>query len=185
MIVHLRVHRGLGTIVTSAILLTTVAIIGASLVAWSNSNLSTFESALSSTTASDTNQINENLNFENFAFCSSCANNGKNVVNVTLTNTGSVPMNVTLIEVNKTALPSFYYSQSNPYISSSCFQVNGIPHTGSPSGPSTCLPAEIMPLKSYQVSASLTPNVWKSQAPDTITVITARGSIFTTQVAPP
>lgn len=182
-----KARRGLSSVVTSAILLSSVAVIGGSIVAWSNANLSAYETSLTNTAATDTNQLNENLNIENIVFCTNCGTaSSKNVINVTLTNTGTIPLNVTQMKVNSTAISSFYYSTSSPYSSSLCLHVSGISHTGSANGPSTCLPAEILPGQSYQVSSTLkSPAVWKSKIADTITITTARGSTFTTQASPP
>ena len=58
-------RRGLSTVVTGAIMLTAVAVIGTSLVAWSNSNLQTFETGLANSASSKTDKINENLQIEN------------------------------------------------------------------------------------------------------------------------
>ncbi|MGC1709280.1 MAG: hypothetical protein WA799_05715, partial [Nitrosotalea sp.] len=99
-----------------------------------------------------------------------------NVINVTLTNTGTVGVTVTQIKINSTAISSYYYSKNSPYSSSSC---------PPPSGTSACLPAKILPKQSYTVSATLAgSSTWGSKKPDTITVTTSRGSIFTTQAAP-
>ena len=169
-------HRGLSTIVTAGIMLSAVAVLGSAVVTWSNGNLKAFETALSNTAVANTNKITESVSIENIAFCSNCGlANSKNVVNVTLTNTGTVSVKITQIQVNSTAITSYYYKDS-PYSSSSC---------PPPSGISACLPATIMPKQSYMVSASLkSPAKWSSQKPDIITITTARGSIFTTQAAP-
>ncbi|GEM_PF-894661 len=182
-----KVRRGLSSVVTSAILLTSVAVIGSSIVAWSNSNLSSFETALTNTAASDENQISESLSLENTVFCQNCGtSDSENVVNVTMTNTGTIPLNVTEILINGTVINYFYYSQISPYSSASCIHVNGVSHTNSPSGPSTCLPSEIMPGQSFIVSASLpSPLVWKGSDSETISAITSRGSIFATQAEAP
>jgi|SRR6185312_1406788 len=171
-------HRGLSTIVTAGIMLSAVAVLGSAVVTWSNGNLKAFEMALSNTAISNTNKITESVAIENIAFCSNCGSvNSKNVTNVTLTNTGTVSVKITQIQLNSTAITSYYYKNSYSYSSSSC---------PPPSGTSTCLPITIPPKQSYTVSASLKyPKTWGSQKPDTITVTTARGSIFTTQAAPP
>jgi len=171
-------RRGLSTIVTAGIMLSAVAVLGSAVVSWSNGNLKVFEIALSNTAVNSTNKITENISIENIAFCSNCGSvNSKNVTNVTLTNTGTVSVKITQIQLNSTAITSYYYSKNSPYSSSSC---------PPPSGASTCLPATILPKQSYTVSASLkSPTTWSSQKPDTITVTTARGSTFTTQAAPP
>lgn len=171
-------RRGLSTVVTTGIMLSAVAVLGSITVSWSNGNLKVFETALSTTAINNTNKITENISIENTAFCSNCGStNSKNVINVTLTNIGTLSVKITQIQVNDTAIKFYYYSKNSPYSSSSC---------PPPSGISTCLPATILPKQSYTVSTTLNPPTnWGSQKPDTITVITARDSIFTTQVAPP
>lgn len=171
-------RRGLATVVTTALMLTTVAVLGSALVAWSNGNLKVFETALSTAATNNTNKITENMNIENIAFCTSCGQaNSKNVINVTLTNTGTAGIEVTQIQINSTAITSYYYSKNSPYSSSSCPPLSGTP---------ACLPASILPKQSYTVSAALaSSSTWSSKKPDTIIVTTSRGSIFTTQAAPP
>ena len=153
-------RRGLATVVTAALMLTTVAVLGSALVAWSNGNLKVFETALSTTASNNTNKITESLSIENIVFCSNCvSSNGNNVINVTLTNTGTVGITVNQIQVNGTIIENY--------------------------AESTTLPVNILPQKSYTVAAQLSAGtMWKSKSPDTITVTTARGSIYTTQAAP-
>ena len=155
-------RRGLSTVVTSAIMITAVAILGTAIVTWSNSNLKVFETSLVNTTSSNTNQINENLSIEQLAFCINCGtSNSKNVINVTLTNTGTVSVRITGLQINSTTINSYFTASSS-------------------------LPANILPQKSYLVSAKLPASkTWGSNKPDTITVTTSRGSIFTTQGIPP
>ena len=171
-------RRGLSTIVTAGIMLSAVSVLGSAVVLWSNGNLKGYETVLSNTAVASTNKITESLAIENIAFCSNCGlANSKNVANVTLTNTGTVSVKITQIQLNSTAITSYYYSKNSPYSSSSC---------PPPSGISACLPATILPKQSYTVSATLkSPTKWGSAKPDTITVTTARGSTFTTQAAPP
>ncbi|MDE1867661.1 MAG: hypothetical protein KGI08_08145, partial [Thaumarchaeota archaeon] len=103
-----RAHRGLSSVITTAILLTSVAVLGSSIVAWSNGNLKTFETSLINTSSNMTNKINENLNIENVAFCTNCGSaNSKNIINVTLTNTGTVAAKITSMQVNSTAISSY------------------------------------------------------------------------------
>ena len=172
-------RRGLSTIVTAGIMLSAVAVLGSAVVTWSGGNLKAFEIALSNTAATNTNKISESISIENIAFCSSCGPiNSKTVINVTLTNTGTSNVKITQIQINNTAITSYYYKNSPPSYSS--------PLCPPPSGVLTCLPATILPKQSYTVSTSLnSPAKWSSQSPDTITVTTARGSIFTTQAVPP
>lgn len=160
-----RVRRGLSTVVTSAIMLTAVAIIGSAIVSWSNSNLKAFETSLANSTASYTNKINENLNIENIAYCSSSKQcyDGSTVtqgVNVTLTNIGTVSVTITKIQYNNT-----------DYTSS-------VGHTIT----ETKMPATIKPGQSVVLVTS--PLWWtKGKTVSTIIITTARGSIFTTQAA--
>jgi len=171
-------RRGLSTIVTAGIMLSAVAVLGSAVVTWSSGNLKAFEIALSNTAVANTNKITESVSIENIAFCSNCGSaNSKNVTNVTLTNTGTVSVTITQIQLNSTAITSYYYSKNSPYSSSSCPPPSGVP---------TCLPTTISPKQSYTISTDLkSPTKWSSQKPDTITVTTTRGSIFTTQAVPP
>jgi hypothetical protein len=143
-------------------MLTAIAVLGTTLVSWSNSNLRAFEFSLANNVSNKTNQMNENLAIENVVFCTNCGGpNTKNIVNITLTNTGTVSVRVNPIQINNTVINNYYSSSSS-------------------------LPVNIMPKNSYLVSATLpSPTTWASKKPDTITVTTARGSMFTTQVSPP
>lgn len=153
-----RHRRGLSNVITSVMLLTGVTIMGTSLVAWSQGNLQAFQVSLANTASSVTNKINENLAIENVYFCSANFCGGflsQKGVNVTLTNIGTLAVNVTQIQINSTN-----------YIKSSC-----------------CKSVIIFPTQSYTMT--ITTVNWLSKDIDTITVTTARGSIFTTQAAPP
>ena len=152
-------RRGLSTIVTAGIMLSAVAVLGSAVVTWSSGNLKAFETALSNTAATNTNKINELLTIENIIFCSNCAGSGSNnVINVTLTNTGTIPVKISQVQINSITTTTF--------------------------AKGTTLPTNIMPKNSYTVAAQLS-NTWKSKSIDTITVTTARGSTYTTQAAPP
>lgn len=94
MILIKKTRRALSTIVTSAILLSAVAIMGAAVVAWSNSNLSAHQQELEETFTASINKIKENLVFENVWFKSTLPKS----VNVTLSNIGDVGLNVTNIK---------------------------------------------------------------------------------------
>lgn len=170
-------RRGLSTIVTAGIMLSAVAVLGSAVVSWSSNNLRVFENTLSTTAINNTNKITENVILENIAFCSNCGpNNSKNVINATLTNIGTASVKITQIQVNNTIITSYYYSKNPPYSSSSC---------PPPSGKSACLPVTILPKQSYTVSISLNSlTTWESKKPDTISITTSRGSIFTTQASP-
>src|SRR6478735_8825490 len=96
-------RRGLSTIVTAGIMLSAVAVLGSAVVTWSSGNLKAFETVLSNTAATNTNKINELLTIENIVFCSNCVGSGSNnVINVTLTNTGTTPVKISQIQINST-----------------------------------------------------------------------------------
>ena len=79
-----RLHkRGLSTVVTSAILLAAVAIMGTMIVGWSDMKLSNQQMALSATFSDSINKINEDLLIDHVWF----VNSVPKVANVTLTNT--------------------------------------------------------------------------------------------------
>lgn len=88
-------RRGIATIITSAILLTAVAIMGSGVVVWSNSNLSGHENAIQSTYSTNVNKINEYLTVENVWF----GNNPSKFVNITMNNPSSIGLNVTQIQL--------------------------------------------------------------------------------------
>lgn len=153
-------RRALSSVISAGIMLSAMAILGTTLVSWSNTNLSSRETVLSNTASSNINKINENLVIENIAFCSSCSSPSNKVINVTLTNTGTLSVTVPTIKINSTTITTF--------------------------AKGTSLPQNIFPQKSYTVAAQLPTGItWKSKSIDTITVTTARGSIYTTQAAPP
>ncbi len=96
-------RRGLATVVTTAIILATVSIMGVTLVGWANTNLATNQIALESSFNTQMNKLNEDLLVENIWFGTS-----PNIVNVTINNVGSIGFNVTEIKIkNSTDVLSF------------------------------------------------------------------------------
>jgi len=96
--------RGLGTIVTTTILLSAVVVLGIYLVGWANSNLISHQSILGSTFSDKINKLNEQIVFENVWFVTTPPKK----VNVTLNNVGTIGLNITEIElVNSTAVTKF------------------------------------------------------------------------------
>ncbi|MEX1996593.1 MAG: hypothetical protein WD884_04360 [Nitrosopumilaceae archaeon] len=93
-------RRGLAGVVTGAILLSAVGILGSGLVSWTNSNLSTHQQVLDSSYSKATNKINEFLIIENVWFG---GNSPQKFVNITMTNVGNVGLNVTEIELTNSA----------------------------------------------------------------------------------
>ncbi|NIP61373.1 MAG: hypothetical protein GWN01_14105 [Nitrosopumilaceae archaeon] len=93
-------RRGLASIVTSAILLSSIAILGVGLVGWSNSNLNSHQNNLENTFSQNINKLNEHLVIEKVWFGGTSPNK---FVNVTVTNTSNIGLNVTDIQfVNST-----------------------------------------------------------------------------------
>lgn len=88
---HNRSKRGLSTVVTGVIMLSAVAVLGTAIVAWSNSNLFANQQILSTQLAINVNKIKESVKIENVWFQSS----SPKFVNVTLSNLGTIGVNVT------------------------------------------------------------------------------------------
>jgi len=96
-------RRGLATVVTTAIILATVSIMGVTLVGWANTSLASSQMALESSFNTQMNKLNEDLLVENVWFGTS-----PNIVNVTINNVGSIGFNVTKLEVkNSTDVLNF------------------------------------------------------------------------------
>ncbi len=149
-------RTGISTVIASAILLGGVAVIGSSIVLWANSKLSSSEIALSSISTTNTNKFNEFLAIENVWFCKTTCSSGATPprVNVTMTNIGTIGLNVTQIKLTNSTAKTVTYSIT-PNVS-------------------------IIPTQSYMWS-----NKYTSNNPVTVTITTARGTTFTTQVTPP
>ena len=76
-------------------MLSAVAVLGTALVSLSNSNFKTFEMSFTNSISAYSNQINEDLNIEDVWFGS----NPTKFANVTMTNVGTVSLNVTDIKM--------------------------------------------------------------------------------------
>ncbi len=104
-------HIGVSTVIASAILIGGVAVIGSSIVLWANSKLSSSEIGLTSVSTTNTNKFNEFLAIENVWFCKTTCSSGATPprVNVTMTNIGTIGLNVTQIKLtNSTAITVTY-----------------------------------------------------------------------------
>ncbi len=88
-------RRALANVVTSAIILSAVSVMGAMMLGWSNSSLATQKQAIEEVYSTQMNKINEDLIFENVWFSTTCPGN---CVNVTLSNVGILGLNVTEIK---------------------------------------------------------------------------------------
>ncbi len=107
---HKKTKRGLSTIVTSAILLSAVAIMGIMVVGWANSNLITHQVKLEETFSDTYNKLNEKMLIEHVWF----GNTGPSI-NITINNIGTIGLNVTTIKIKNITSSQEY---SYPYTDS-------------------------------------------------------------------
>jgi len=106
---HKNTHRGLSTVVTSAILLAAVAIMGTMIVTWANTNLLTHQIQLEETFSDHYNKANEKMLIEHVWF----GNTGPSI-NVTMNNIGIIGLNVTTIKItNITSSQEYSYSYTD------------------------------------------------------------------------
>lgn len=121
---RLKNRHALANVVTSAIILSAVSIMGVMMLEWSNSSLTTQKQAIEETFSTQTNKINEDLIFDNVWFSSTCP--GK-CINVTMSNVGTLGLNVTEIDlINGTTLANlkyFYYTDAG-IVTSDSFSTN-------------------------------------------------------------
>lgn len=95
--------RGLSTVVTTAMLLTAVTVMGIYLVGWSNSSLLNHQMKLEDSYNDKINKLNEDIVIENVWF-----DDSPYIINVTTNNAGVIGLNVTEIElVNSTDTTTF------------------------------------------------------------------------------
>ena len=157
-------RRGLATVVTSAIILSAVSIMGVMLLGYSNTTLLSHQMEIEEVFSTQLNKINEDLFFENIWFAPpSLPKMTENHLNVTLSNIGILGLNVTTIRVtNVTAgnTTSFDYPGSGNY-----YTDMGIP-------------------KSTTLSKNVT-YPWQSGDELDVLVFTGRGNQFITQVVVP
>lgn len=95
-------RRGLSTVVTSAILLSAVSIMGVMLIGWANTNLAQQQIALSDSLDDKMNKLNEDLLVEKIWF-----GTGPDIVNVTISNVGSIGFNITNINIENSTSTLF------------------------------------------------------------------------------
>lgn len=110
---HKKTKRGLSTVVTGAILLSAVAIMGIMVVAWANTNLITHQIKLEETFSDNYNKINEKMLIEHVWF----GNTGPSI-NITMNNIGTIGLNVTTIKITNITSSQEY---SYPYTDSGIF----------------------------------------------------------------
>lgn len=149
-------RRGIATVITSAILLTAVSLMGSGVVVWSNSNLSGHEQILQSSYSSNINKINEYLTVENVWFGTDATKppGQQQFVNITMNNPSTIGLNVTQIQLKTltTDITQQFTHQS------------------------------VLPKSSISVQFSYP---YASKVPIDIYMTTLRGSIFTTHALAP
>jgi len=97
---RIKIRRGISNVVTSAIVLSAVSIMGVMMLGWSNSSLLTQQQVIEEVFSTQMNKINEDLFFENVWFATpSLPKLPENHLNVTLSNIGILGLNVTTIRV--------------------------------------------------------------------------------------
>ncbi|MBI3639784.1 MAG: hypothetical protein HY223_05655 [Thaumarchaeota archaeon] len=114
-------RRGLATVVTGAIMLTAVAVMGSGLVSWANSNLFGHERVLESSYSNNVNKINEYLTVENIWFSTSGVNN---YVNVTMNNPSTIGLNVTEIQLNANGIITDKKFTNQPVLPKNSLSIN-------------------------------------------------------------
>ena len=152
-------RRGIAGIVTSAILLAAVSIMGVMLLAWSNTSMATHQQEIEETFSTQMNKINEDLSFENIWFPTPSGSMTENHLNVTLNNIGILGLNVTTIQVTNVT------GTNNTLAFDSDYTNLGI-------------------VKSDSISLNVT-YPWQSGDDLDVLVFTARGNQFITQVVAP
>ena len=151
---HLLNRRALANAVTSAIILSAVSIMGVMMLAWSNSSLTIQKQEIEEVFSTQTNKINEDIIFDNVWFSTTCPGN---CVNVTLSNVGTIGLNVTeMTFINGTSLAALQIF--------------------------TYTDAGIVPSGTFSTNATYS---WVSGEDIDIVVFTERGNQFTTQVIAP
>jgi len=89
-------RRGLATVITSAIMMSAVAIIGSSGVVWSQTSLNSQQVEMANSVDGYINKLNESLVFE-YVYCN---NDPCGTINVVLTNVGTVGLDVSQISIS-------------------------------------------------------------------------------------
>ena len=152
-------RRGLATVVTTAIILSAVSIMGVMLLAWSNTTFLSQQQELEEVFSTQINKINEDLLFENIWFATPSGLMTENHLNVTLGNIGILGLNVTTIRVTNVT------AGNNTIAYDEDFTYLGI-------------------VKSGIISHNVT-YPWQSGDELNVLVFTGRGNQFITQVVAP
>jgi hypothetical protein len=97
-------RRGLATVVTTGILLAATSILGASMLTWSQQELSIHQLEIEEVFNTQMNKINENILIENIWFALPDGDMDYNHLNVTFSNIGILGLNVTSIQITNVTL---------------------------------------------------------------------------------
>lgn len=96
---RIRYRRGIANVVSSAILLSAVSIMGVMLLGWSQSSMNEQKIEMNDVFDTQLNKIREDLIFENIWFATPAGIMTQNHLNVTVANVGILGLNVTSIQV--------------------------------------------------------------------------------------
>jgi len=96
---RIQIRRGIANVVTSAIILSAVSIMGVMMLGWSNTSMLEQKMEIEEVFSTQMNRINEDLLFENIWFAIPAGVMSDNHLNVTLSNIGILGLNVTTIRV--------------------------------------------------------------------------------------
>ena len=152
---HKKTNRGLSTVVTGAILLSAIAIMGTMVIAWSQTLLSQHQTELNVSFANNINKLNESLFIESVWFD---AVPSPKIVNVTLSNIGTIGLNITEIALIDP-------DDGSNLISTILISDGGI-------------------ALNQLYSKNVTYDGWTVDTPINVVVYTERGNIITKQVIP-
>ena len=92
-----RQRRGLATIITSAIMMSAVVMMGSAGVVWSQTSLAVQQADMTNTASNYMNKLNESLVFE-YVYC---ASDPCDQINVVLTNVGHVGLGVSELTISE------------------------------------------------------------------------------------
>ena len=92
-----RQRRGLATIITSAIMMSAVVMMGSAGVVWSQTSLAVQQADMANTASNYMNKLNESLVFE-YVYCTS---DPCDQINVVLTNIGHVGLDVSELTISE------------------------------------------------------------------------------------
>ena len=108
-ITGIKIRRGIANVVTSAIILSAVSIMGVMMLAWSQTSMLEQKMEIEEIFNTQLNKINEDLLFENIWFALPAGEMSDNHLNVTLGNIGILGLNVTTIRVTNVTLGNTTY----------------------------------------------------------------------------